>query len=80
MEKKLQAPYLTNHLYTIYYSLLIAQDLWQAHYQILLLISMKEIIKLNETMENKIKNAKCVELNTKNVSAALNTQMLKMIY
>ena len=34
--KKIQKIYLTN------YNLLIAQDLWQAHYQILLIIFLKE--------------------------------------
>ena len=41
MEKKLQKMYLT------YYNLLIAQDLWQAHYQILSIIFRKEFIELN---------------------------------
>ena len=36
--KKIQKIYLTN------YNLLIAQDLWQAHYQILLTIFLKEFI------------------------------------
>ena len=35
MEKKLQKPYLTD------YNLLIAQDLWQAHYQTLLIVLLK---------------------------------------
>ena len=38
MEKKLRKLYLT------YYNLLIAQDLWQAYYQILSIIFMKEFI------------------------------------
>ena len=37
MEKKLQKAYLT------FYSLLIAQDLWQAHYQILLILYLKDL-------------------------------------
>ena len=41
MDKKLQKIYLT------YYNLLIVQDLWQVHYQILLIIFLKKIIKLN---------------------------------
>ena len=36
--KKIQKLYLTN------YNLLIAQDLWQAHYQIFLIIFLKEFI------------------------------------
>ena len=56
MEKKLQTPYLTH------YHLLIVQDLWEAHYQILLIISLKAFIKLNANT-NMIKNAKHVELD-----------------
>ena len=41
MENKLQKIYLT------YFSLLIAQNLWQAHYQILLIIYLKDFIELN---------------------------------
>ena len=41
MEKKLQKIYLT------YYSLLIVQDLWEAHYQIWLIIYLKDFIELN---------------------------------
>ena len=49
MEKKLQKLYLT------YYNLLIAKGLWQAHYQIFLIIFLKKLIKLTDT---KIKNMK----------------------
>ena len=35
MEKKLQKPY------AACYNLLVAQDLWQAHYQVLLIIKCK---------------------------------------
>ena len=48
-EKKSQKPYLT------YYNLLIVQDLWQAHYQILLIISLKDFIKLNVNAHMTIK-------------------------
>ena len=41
MKKKLQKLYLT------FYNLLIAQDLWQAHYQILSIIFLKQFIELN---------------------------------
>ena len=58
MEKKLQKLYLTD------YNLLTVQDLWQAHYQALSIIFLKEFIKLSvETV----------------ISAVLNTQTLKMI-
>ena len=42
MEKKLRKIDLT------YYNSLIAQDLWQALYQILSIIFLKEFIELNE--------------------------------
>ena len=57
MEKKLQKVYLT------FYSLLIAQDSWQAHYQILSIIFLKEIIELNVNTDMMIKNVKHMELN-----------------
>ena len=44
MEQKPQKIYLT------YYSLLIAQDLWRAHYQTLLKIYLKDFIELNVEM------------------------------
>ena len=72
MEKKIQKPYLTD------YHLLIAQDLWQAPYKILLIILLKEFIKLNVKMDIIIKNTKQVELNTKIATAFLNTQALKI--
>ena len=46
MEKKLQKIYLT------YNNLLIAQDLWQAHYQILPIIFLKNFIGLNVNTDN----------------------------
>ena len=49
MEKKSQKPYLID------YSLLIAQDFWRAYYQILLIILLKEFIKLNANMGVMIK-------------------------
>ena len=47
IEKKLQKPDLTK------YNLLIAQDLWQAHYQLLLIILLKESIRLNVNIDIK---------------------------
>ena len=73
MEIKLQKIYLT------YYNLLIVQDLWQAHYQILSIIFLKEFIKLNVNTDKMTKNVKLAELNIKIVSAFLNRQTLKMI-
>ena len=73
MEKKLQKLHPTNH------NLLITQDLWQAPYQILLIILQMEFIKLNANMEMIIKNVKHVGLNTKIEGAVLNTRTLKII-
>ena len=67
MEKKLQKLKLT------YYSLLVAQDLWQAHYQILSIIFLKEFIALNVNLKMMIKNVKLAELNT--VTVFLSTQL-----
>ena len=55
MEKKLQNIYLT------YYSLLIAQDLWQVHYQTLSIIFQKEFIELYVNSDTMIKNVKHVK-------------------
>ena len=49
MEKKLQK------IYPAYYNLLIAQDLWQAHYQVMSIIFLKEFIRLNINMDTFIK-------------------------
>ena len=38
------------------YNLLIAQDIWQAHYQILPIIFLKEFIELNVNTDIMIKN------------------------
>ena len=73
MEKKLQKIYLT------YYNLLIAQDLWQAHYQILSIIFLKEFIKLNLNTDTITNNVKLMELHMKYTTVFLNTQTLKMI-
>ena len=53
--KKLQKRYLTN------YNLLIAHDLGLAHYQILLIIVLKELMKLNANIDMIIENLKHVE-------------------
>ena len=76
MKKKLRKPYLTN------FNLLIAQDLWQTH-QKLLIILQKEFTKLNATINTILQSAKCVKLNAMIVSAVIcyniNIQMLNMI-
>ena len=73
MEKKLQKISLT------YYTLLIAQDFWQVHYQILSTNFLNEFIELNVNLDAMIKNVKHVELNVSNATAFRNTQVLKMI-
>ena len=55
----MQKPYLKTT------SALIAQELLQAHYQILLTILLTEFMKLNVKMAMTTKNLKHVELNTK---------------
>ena len=72
MERKLQKVYLTC------YNLLIAQDLWQAHYQILSIIFLKEFMKLNKNTGTMIKNVKLTELHMKCATVFLNAQILKM--
>ena len=45
MEKKLQKPYPTD------YNLLIVQNLWQVRYKILLIILLKEYVKINVNID-----------------------------
>ena len=73
MDYKLQKIYLT------YYNLLIAQDLWQAHYQILSIIFLKEFIELNVNTDMMINYVKLIEFNISIVTEFLKTQTLKMI-
>ena len=65
MEKKSQKLYLT------YYNLLIAQDLWQAYYQILSITFLREFIELNVNMGMMRKNVRHKELNTSITTAFL---------
>ena len=53
MDKKLQKIYFT------YYNLLIAQNLWQVHYQILSIIFLKKFIKLNSNNGTMTKYKTC---------------------
>ena len=73
MGKKVQKLYLT------YYNLLIAQDLWQAHYQTLSIIFLKEFIELNVNSDRMIKTCKTFGIKISIVTAFLNTQISKMI-
>ena len=73
MEKKIQKIYLK------YQNLLKPQDLWQAHYQILSMIFLKEFIELNVNTEKMIKSMTLVELNIAIATVFWNIQTLKMI-
>ena len=72
MEKKSQ------NIYPTYYSLLIVQDLYQVHYQILSIIFVKGFIELNVSSDTMIKNLKHVKLNTSITTVFWNTRILKM--
>ena len=73
MEKKSQK------LYPADYNLLILEDLLQAHNQIVLIILLKEFMKLNVKTNKIIKNANRVELNTTIATAFFNRKNLKII-
>ena len=66
-------------MYVVYYNLLIAQDLWQAHYQILPIIFLKEFIELNVNTDMMIKNVRLAELKKSIATVFLNIQTLKII-
>ena len=59
MQKKFQKSYPED------YNLLIAQDFWPVHCQILLITLLKRFIKLNANTNSMIKNVQLVELNIK---------------
>lgn len=65
--KKIWRSCLTNN------KLLITQDLLQAHYQIKLIILLKEFLKSNISMDMITKDIKRMELNTKILRDVLNT-------
>ena len=73
MEKKLQKVHLT------YYNLMMAQDLWKSHYQILSKVFLRELITLNLNMDIMIKNVELAELHMNYATVFLNTQILNMI-
>ena len=66
-------------IYLIYYNLLIAQGLWEAHYQILSKMFLEEFLELNVNTDMMIKNVKLVKLDTRIATVFLNRQILKMI-
>ena len=69
MKKILQKIYLS------YYKLLMAQDLWRAHYQIFSIIFLKESVELNVNMDMVIQNVKLVDLNISIETVFLNAQI-----
>ena len=71
MEDKLQKSHFKNS------NLLIGQELWQAYCQTLLVILLKEFIKLNVNLNIIIKSVKRIELNKNTVNAVMNTQTIK---
>ena len=79
MQKLIKKEKKSPTLYLTVYNVLIAQNLWQAHYQILLITSLKEFMKLNLYKDTMIKSVKLVELYTRIASVFYNTQTLKMI-
>ena len=66
-------------IYLIYYNLLIAQGLWEAHYHILSKMFLEKFLELNVNTDMMIKNVKLVKLNVRIGTVFLNTQILKMI-
>ena len=71
--------FLTQKIFLTYYNLLIEQDLWEAHYQILAIMFLKKFMKLNVNIDTIIKNVKIVELNSKFETVFLDTQTSKTI-
>ena len=61
-------------MYLTYCNLLIAQDLWQAHSQIMSILFLKEFINLIVNTNMMIKQVKLLELYVKYVTAFLNAQ------
>ena len=72
MKKKSQKPYLTN------YNLFIAQNLWQAHYQTLLIILLNEFIKLTANINTKIKTVKLFLIKNKDRECCFQFNTIQM--
>ena len=66
--------------YCTYHNLLIVQDLWQGHYQILSIVFLKDFIELNVNRDMIIKYVRLIELNISFETVSLNTQILRMIW
>ena len=56
-----------------YYNLLIAEELWQAHYQILSITFLRKFVELNVHSDTMLKNVKHVELNMSIATVFVNT-------
>ena len=69
---------LQKYMYFTYYNLLIVHNLWQAHYQILSIILLKNS-QIKFKTDTMIENVKLLESNTSIASIFLNMQTLKMI-
>ena len=63
---------LARKIYLTYYSLLIAEDLWQAHYQILTIIFLKKLIELSVNTDMITKNVKLAQVNINKATLFLN--------
>ena len=70
-------------IYPKKYNLLIMQDLWQVHYQIFLIISRKEFIRLNvdcfleyENLKDNLIKYKCLSYN-KDYSNKFDEKLIK---
>ena len=57
----------------------MVHDLYQAHYQVLSIIFLKEFIELNVDIDMLIKNVRRVELKISIATVSSNIQTLKMI-
>ena len=65
--------YTKHKMYLPYYNTLRAQDLWQAHYQILSIVFLTECIELSINSGAMIKNVKHVLLNISIGTVFINT-------
>ena len=64
-------------IYPSYYNLLIAQDLWQAHYQILSIDFLKEFVELNVNLDMTMKKYETCKIKYKYCNCFLEYQNFK---
>ena len=55
------------------------EDLWHAHYEILSIIFLNELVELDVNSHTIIKNVKHVALNISILTVFVNSQILKVI-